>query len=104
MACFSASLVPLCVAGLVSYSLSGLISLSMAGLVPRLSAGFVPLLPPYSPDFNPIEKAFSKLKAHLRKAAERTASGLWDAIGRLIDLFTRQECANFFAAAGYDAI
>jgi len=60
-------------------------------------------LPPYSPDFNPIEKAFSKLKAHLRKAAERTVSGLWDAIGRLIDDFTPQECANFFAAAGYDA-
>ena len=60
-------------------------------------------LPPYSPDFNPIEKAFSKLKAHLRKAAERTVNGLWDAIGRLIDLFTPQECANFFVAAGYDA-
>jgi transposase len=60
-------------------------------------------LPPYSPDFNPIEKAFSKLKAHLRKAAERTVAGLWDAIGRLIDLFTPRECANFFAAAGYDA-
>jgi transposase len=60
-------------------------------------------LPPYSPDFNPIEKAFSKLKAHLRKAAERTVAGLWDAIGRLIDLFTPKECANFFAAAGYDA-
>jgi len=60
-------------------------------------------LPPYSPDFNPIEKAFSKLKAHLRKAAERTVAGLWDAIGRLIDLFTPQECTNFFAAAGYDA-
>jgi transposase len=60
-------------------------------------------LPPYSPDFNPIENAFSKLKVHLRKATERTVSGLWDAIGRLIDLFTPQECANFFAAAGYDA-
>lgn len=60
-------------------------------------------LPPYSPDFNPIEKAFSKLKAHLRKAAERTVAGLWDAIGRLIDLSTPQECTNFFAAAGYDA-
>jgi transposase len=60
-------------------------------------------LPPYSPDFNPIEKAFSKLKAHLRKAAERTVAGLWDAIGRLTDLFTPKECANFFAAAGYDA-
>ncbi len=60
-------------------------------------------LPPYSPDFHPIEKAFSKLEAHLRKAAEGTVSGLWDAIGRLIDLFTRQECVKFFAAAGYDA-
>jgi transposase len=61
-------------------------------------------LPPYSPGFNPIEEAFSKLKAHLRKAAERTVSALWDAIGRLIDQFTPQERANFFAAAGYDAI
>ncbi len=60
-------------------------------------------LPPYSPDFNPIENAFAKLKALLRKAAERTVEGLWDAIGRLMDLFTPSECANYFAAAGYDA-
>lgn len=60
-------------------------------------------LPPYSPDFNPIENAFAKLKALLRKAAERTVVGLWDAIGRLIDLFTPQECRNYFQAAGYDA-
>jgi transposase len=60
-------------------------------------------LPPYSPDFNPIEMAFSKLKALLRKAAERTVDGLWDAIGRIVDVFTPQECANYFAAAGYDA-
>jgi transposase len=60
-------------------------------------------LPPYSPDFNPIENAFSKLKAHLRKAAERTVDGLWNAIGRVIDLFTPAECRNFFKAAGYDA-
>jgi transposase len=59
-------------------------------------------LPPYSPDFNPIENAFAKLKALLRKAAERTIEGLWAAIGRLIDLFPPQECANYFAAAGYD--
>jgi transposase len=58
-------------------------------------------LPPYSPDFNPIEKAFSKLKALLRKASERTVEGLWNAIGELIDQFTPQECANYFAAAGY---
>jgi transposase len=59
-------------------------------------------LPPYSPDFNPIENAFAKLKALLRKAAERSVEGLWNAIGHLIDAFTPRECANFFAAAGYD--
>ncbi len=58
-------------------------------------------LTPYSPDFNPIEMAFSKLKALLRKAAERTVEGLWSAIGRLVDTVTPGECANFFAAAGY---
>jgi transposase len=61
-------------------------------------------LPPYSPDFNPIEKAFSKLKALLRKAAARTVESLWTAIGKLIPTFTPTECANYFAAAGYDAI
>jgi len=60
-------------------------------------------LPPYSPDFNPIENAFAKFKALLRKAAERTVEGLWAAIGRLIDLFEPIECRNYFAAAGYDA-
>ena len=60
-------------------------------------------LPPYSPDFNPIEMAFSKLKALLRKAAERTVDGLWAAIGHLVDIFTPSECTNYFVAAGYDA-
>lgn len=60
-------------------------------------------LPPYSPDFNPIENAFAKLKAMLRKAAARTIDELWRAIGQAIDLFTPGECANYFAAAGYDA-
>ena len=60
-------------------------------------------LPPYSPDFNPIENAFAKLKALLRKAAERTVEGLWRLIGDLIETFSPQECANYFAAAGYDA-
>jgi transposase len=59
-------------------------------------------LPPYSPDFNPIENAFSKLKALLRKAAERTVDGLWSAIGRIVATFSPPECANYFAAAGYD--
>jgi len=60
-------------------------------------------LPPYSPEFNPIENAFAKLKAMLRKAAERTVEGLWNTIGRIVDAFTPAECANYFAAAGYDA-
>ena len=59
-------------------------------------------LPPYSPDFNPIENAFAKLKALLRKAAERTLGGLWSVIGRITGTFTPTECANYFAAAGYD--
>ena len=58
-------------------------------------------LPPYSPDLNPIEMIFAKLKALLRKAAERTRDGLWDRIGQLIDAFTAQECANCLAHAGY---
>ncbi len=61
-------------------------------------------LPPYSPDFNPIEKAFSKLKAALRKEAQRTVDGLWNTIGVLVDTFTPTECANYFAACGYDAV
>lgn len=59
-------------------------------------------LPPYSPDFNPIEMAFSKLKALLRKAAERTVDRLWATIGRLVDVFTPEECANCLGADGYD--
>ena len=59
-------------------------------------------LPHYSPDFNPIEKAFSKLKAKLRKAAARTVDALWQVIGEVIDTFTPNECANYFASAGYD--
>ncbi|MET4019693.1 transposase [Bradyrhizobium sp. F1.4.3] len=47
-------------------------------------------LPPYSPDLNPIENAFAKLKANLRKAAERTVNGLWDAVGRIVDTYTPQ--------------
>jgi transposase len=58
-------------------------------------------LPPYSPDFNPIENAFSKLKALLRKAAERTVEALWSTIGALLPAFIPTECANCFAAAGY---
>ncbi len=59
-------------------------------------------LPSYSPDFNPIELAFSKLKALLRKAAARTIDELWNVIAEAIEAFTPAECRNYFAAAGYD--
>lgn len=58
-------------------------------------------LPAYSPDLNPIEMAFAKLKAHLRKAKARSIGALWRAIGDICDLFKEDECWNFFKAAGY---
>ena len=58
-------------------------------------------LPPYSPDLNPIEQTFAKLKALLRKAAARTVNGLWSTIGQLLDLFPPAECANYLAHSGY---
>lgn len=59
-------------------------------------------LPPYSPDFNPIENAFSKFKAFLRKAAARTIDTLEIAIRDALETFTPQDCASYFAAAGYE--
>ena len=53
------------------------------------------------PDLNPIEQAFAKLKAHLRKAAERSISALWDRIGSTLDTFSPEECKNFFRHVGY---
>jgi transposase len=58
-------------------------------------------LPQYSPDFNPIEQSFSKLKAHLRKAAERTVTDLCRRIGAIVPTFSAQECTNYFEHAGY---
>jgi transposase len=58
-------------------------------------------LPPYSPDLNPIEQAFAKLKALLRTAARRNVDALWRAIGHALDAFSPAECANYFAHAGY---
>lgn len=58
-------------------------------------------LPPYSPDLNPIEMAFSKLKTLIRKAAARSYEELWQAVGHVCDLFSEEECYNFFKAAGY---
>ena len=59
-------------------------------------------LPPYSPDMNPIEKAYSKLKAFLRKIAERTVAGLMNVLENCADIFKPMECENYFKACGYD--
>jgi transposase len=58
-------------------------------------------LPPYSPDLNPIELAFAKLKALLRKAGKRTVDGLWEFLGQALDAFSPQECRNYFRHCGY---
>ena len=58
-------------------------------------------LPPYSPDLNPIEQVFAKLKTLLRKADERTTEATWQRIGQLLDRFSPQECQNYIANSGY---
>ena len=75
-----------------------------ASVLERIEAAGATLmfLLPYSPDFNPIEKAFARLKAMLRKAGERTVTGLWNLIGKLVDIFQPDECANYFSSCGYD--
>ena len=67
----------------------------------RAMGAWLLFLPPYSPDLNPIEMAFAKLKALLRARAVRTIDALWRAIGEICDLFSPQECQNYFHAAGY---
>ena len=61
-------------------------------------------LPPYSPDFNPIELVFSKLKTILRKSKLRTVEELWKKLGKLCDIFTPDECKNYFKHTGYYGI
>jgi len=61
-------------------------------------------LPPYSPDLNPIEQVFAKLKHLLRKAAKRTVDALWDEIGKLLESFPEKECANYLESSGYRTI
>ena len=70
----------------------------------RARGAWTLFLPPYSPDLNPIEMAFSKLKAHLRKRAVRSIDDLWKAIGEICDLYEPAECLNYFKAAGYDPV
>ena len=75
----------------------------VAGVQQAITAAGATLLylPPYSPDLNPIEKLFAKLKALLRKAAIRTTAALWDEFGQLLASFSPSECANYFASSGY---
>ena len=61
-------------------------------------------LPPYSPDLNPIEQVFAKLKTLLRKAEERTVEATWRRIGKLLDQFSPQECANYLRNSGYASV
>ena len=84
--------------------MDNLSSHKVAGVRQRIEACGASLLylPPYSPDFNPIENAFAKLKASLRRAAARTIPALWDAIRDALPQFTPNECANMFKAAGYE--
>jgi len=67
----------------------------------RAAGAHLFFLPPYSPDLNPIEQVFAKLKHLLRKAMERCQETTWRRIGTLLDMFTPQECANYFKNAGY---
>ena len=83
--------------------LDNLASHKVAGISEAIAAEGAELLylPPYSPDLNPIEQAFAKFKAALRKAAERTREALWDTIGRTLDFYPPQQCRHFFNQAGY---
>jgi transposase len=83
--------------------LDNLASHKVAGVREAIEARGASLvyLPPYSPDLNPIEQAFAKLKALLRKLAARTVHALWDALGDILARFTPQECANYLTNAGY---
>ncbi|MBZ0164113.1 MAG: transposase [Notoacmeibacter sp.] len=74
-----------------------------AGEIIKAAGASLRYLPPYSPDFNPIEMVFAKLKAFLRKVAVRSISELWDAVSLAIDRFQPKECENFLAHAGCDA-
>ena len=76
-------------------------SAAAAEMLKSVGAWFL-FLPSYSPDLNPIEMAFSKLKALIRKAAARSYDDLWKAVGAVCDLFSEEECDNYFKAAGYE--
>lgn len=83
--------------------LDNLSSHKAAGVLEAITAQGAQLiyLPPYSPDLNPIEQAFAKFKAVLRRAAERTVESLWQTIGRTLECYRPSECRNFFRNSGY---
>lgn len=70
----------------------------------RAAKAHLLFLPPYSPDANPIEQVFAKLKHLLRKAAERTKEAVWTRIGTLLDRFSPEECANYLVNSGYASV
>ena len=84
-------------------SMDNLPAHKVAGVRQRIEAtgAMLWLLPPYSPDLNPIEQSFAKLKAHLRKAQARSIPALWDRIGTILQTFSPEECKNYFTHAGY---
>ncbi|MDB5929004.1 MAG: putative transposase of insertion sequence ISRm10 [Polaromonas sp.] len=83
--------------------MDNLSSHKVAGVKPAIEAAGAALryLPPYSPDFNPIEQVFAKLKAMLRSAQARTMETLWNTIGSLLDRFSAQECQRYIRHCGY---
>ena len=84
--------------------LDNLAAHKVAGIRDMIQAARASLLslPPYSPDLNPIEQVFAKLKARLRKAAARTKEVLWITIGDLLDAFSPEECQNYLNNCGYE--
>ena len=83
--------------------MDNLSSHKVAGVQAAIEAAGATLryLPPYSPDLNPIEQSFSKLKTLLRKAQARTLEALWSAVGALLDLFGPSECERYIRHCGY---
>lgn len=75
-----------------------------ARLAIRSAGARLLFLPPYSPDLNPIEQVFAKLKTLLRKAQERSVEATWQRIGSLLDAFPPHECANYLRNSGYASI
>ena len=89
---------------LSSWTISAAISARQSAVWIRTARAKLLFLPPYSPDLNPIEQVFAKLKTLLRKADERTIEATWRRIGSLLDCFTPAECANYLKNSGYASI